>query len=50
MCEERSYQAALSPAAARERLRELAGADFDPRVVDALLIHLETAEPAAARA
>jgi hypothetical protein len=50
MCEERSYQAALLPEAARERLRELAGADFDPHVVDALLVHLETAEPAPVRA
>jgi HD domain len=41
MCEERSYQAAISPAAARERLRELAGADFDPRVVEALVVHLD---------
>jgi len=45
MCEERSYQAALPPKAARERLRELAGADFDPRVVGALLVHLEKAAP-----
>ncbi|HEY3766477.1 MAG TPA: HD domain-containing phosphohydrolase [Gaiellales bacterium] len=41
MCEERSYQAAISPAAARERLRELADVDFDPRVVSALVAHLE---------
>jgi HD-GYP domain-containing protein (c-di-GMP phosphodiesterase class II) len=47
MCEERSYQAALSPQAARGRLRELSGADFDPRVVRALLLHLEAAEPVA---
>ncbi len=50
MCEERSYQAALPPDAARDRLRELAGVDFDPRVVDALIVHLETAGPAVLRA
>jgi HD-GYP domain-containing protein (c-di-GMP phosphodiesterase class II) len=49
MCEERSYQAALPPEAARERLRDLAGADFDPRVVGALLVQLESADPAVAR-
>jgi hypothetical protein len=46
MCEERSYQAAMPPDAARERLRELAGVDFDPRVVDALLAHLAQADRA----
>jgi HD-GYP domain-containing protein (c-di-GMP phosphodiesterase class II) len=46
MCEERSYQAAIAPAAARERLRELSGADFDPRVVEQLIVHLEQVEPA----
>jgi hypothetical protein len=40
MCEERSYQAAMPPAEARERVRDLAGIDFDPRVVEALLAHL----------
>jgi HD-GYP domain-containing protein (c-di-GMP phosphodiesterase class II) len=50
MCEERSYQAALSPDAARERLRELAAVDFDPRVVEALLVHLEAAGAAVVRA
>jgi HD-GYP domain-containing protein (c-di-GMP phosphodiesterase class II) len=47
MCEERSYQAAMPPEAARERLRELAGVDFDPRVVQALLTHLAHADRAA---
>ena len=46
MCEERSYQAAIAPAAARERLRELSGADFDPRVVEELVVHLEQVERA----
>jgi hypothetical protein len=46
MCEERSYQAAISPTAARERLRELAGVDFDPRVVEHLVVHLEQVDPA----
>jgi HD domain len=46
MCEERSYQSAISPAAARDRLRELAGIDFDPRVVDHLVIHLAQVDPA----
>jgi HD-GYP domain-containing protein (c-di-GMP phosphodiesterase class II) len=41
MCEERSYQPAMPPEAARERVRSLAGADFDPRVVDALMSHLD---------
>ena len=41
MCEERSYQPAMPPEVARERLRALAGIDFDPRVVDALLAHLD---------
>jgi HD-GYP domain-containing protein (c-di-GMP phosphodiesterase class II) len=45
MCEERSYQAAMSPASARERLRDLAGVDFDPKVVDAVLAHLELVDP-----
>jgi hypothetical protein len=45
MCEDRSYQAAMSPAEARERLRELAGVDFDPRVVDSLLTHLDLVDP-----
>ncbi len=40
MCEHRSYQAALPPEEACARLRELAGADFDPRVVAALHDHL----------
>jgi HD domain len=48
MCEDRSYQAAMSPGAARDRLRELAGADFDPRVVEALLVHLERTQGALA--
>lgn len=47
MCEDRSYQPAITPAAARGRLRELAGVDFDPRVVGRLLVHLEQVEPAA---
>ncbi len=47
MCEERSYQAAMPPHAARERLRDLAGVDFDPRVVEALLAHLAQADRAA---
>ena len=50
MCEERSYQAAMPPAAARERLRDLAGVDFDPRVVGALLTHLEQVDPAVVHA
>jgi HD-GYP domain-containing protein (c-di-GMP phosphodiesterase class II) len=50
MCEDRPYQAALSPAQARARLRELAGVDFDPRVVDALLAHLERRSEAGAAA
>ena len=41
MCEERSYQPAMPPEVARERVRSLAGVDFDPRVVDALLSHLD---------
>jgi hypothetical protein len=45
MREERSYQAAMSPAVARERVRDLAGIDFDPRVVEALLAHLEHVYP-----
>lgn len=45
MREERSYQAAMPPALARERVRDLAGIDFDPRVVEALLTHLEQAYP-----
>ncbi len=50
MCEDRSYQAAMPPAAARERLRDLAGVDFDPRVVGALLTHLEQVDPAVVHA
>jgi HD-GYP domain-containing protein (c-di-GMP phosphodiesterase class II) len=46
MCEERSYQPAITPAAARERLRELAGIDFDPRVVERLVVHLEQVDAA----
>jgi hypothetical protein len=46
MCEDRSYQAAMPPHDARERLRELAGVDFDPRVVEALLVHLGQVDPA----
>ena len=45
MREERSYQAAMPPLAARERVRDLAGVDFDPRVVEALLAHLEQVYP-----
>jgi HD-GYP domain-containing protein (c-di-GMP phosphodiesterase class II) len=45
MCEERSYQPAMPPPAARRRMLELAGVDFDPRVVDALLAHLEQVYP-----
>jgi HD-GYP domain-containing protein (c-di-GMP phosphodiesterase class II) len=41
MCEDRPYQARLSPAEARARISELAGVDFDPRVVEVLLDHLE---------
>jgi HD domain len=41
MCEERSYQPAMPPAEARGRVRDLAGVDFDPRVVEALLLHLD---------
>jgi HD-GYP domain-containing protein (c-di-GMP phosphodiesterase class II) len=40
MCEDRSYQPAMPADAARERVRSLAGIDFDPRAVDALLSHL----------
>ena len=47
MCEERSYQPAMPPAEARERVRDLAGIDFDPRVVEALLLHLERVRPVA---
>ena len=50
MCEDRSYQAAMPPAAARERLRDLAGVDFDPRVVETLLTHLEQVDPAVVHA
>jgi len=41
MCEERSYQPAMPAEAARDRVRSLAGVDFDPRVVDALMSHLD---------
>ncbi|HEY2790499.1 MAG TPA: HD domain-containing phosphohydrolase [Gaiellales bacterium] len=50
MCEERSYQAAMPSAVARERLRDLAGVDFDPRVVSALLTHLEQVDRAVVHA
>jgi hypothetical protein len=49
MCEERSYQPAMPPEVARERLRALAGIDFDPRVVTALLAHLGRLDLAATR-
>ncbi len=40
MCEDRPYQARLSPNEARGRMGELSGVDFDPRVVEVLLDHL----------
>jgi HD-GYP domain-containing protein (c-di-GMP phosphodiesterase class II) len=46
MCEDRSYQSARTPEEARQRLVELAGVHFDPRVVEAFLALL--AERAAA--
>ena len=41
MREDRPYQAALSEREARRRLDELSGIHFDPRVVEALLLHLD---------
>jgi HD-GYP domain-containing protein (c-di-GMP phosphodiesterase class II) len=40
----------MPPAVARERLRDLAGVDFDPRVVSALLTHLEQVDRAVVHA
>jgi two-component system cell cycle response regulator len=46
MTERRPYRLPLTPSAARRELRRHAGSQFDPAVVDALLVEL--AEPAAA--
>ena len=41
MTSDRTYQQALTPAAANDRMLELSGSHFDPNVVDALLRVLE---------
>jgi two-component system, cell cycle response regulator len=45
MVSERAYQSARSPEQAIEGLRRHAGSQFDPRVVEVLCGHLETARP-----
>lgn len=47
MCEDRPYQAAMSPSDAIGRLVELRGVHFDPQVVDALIDHLAAQNGAA---
>jgi two-component system cell cycle response regulator len=42
MTTDRPYQPSIAPAEARHELRRHAGTQFDPRVVDALLLVLET--------